>query len=185
MSERAGPAGVLIRPLRSSEAASYREIRLEGLRLHPDAFTSSYEEEAALTEADFAARIPGTPPDVILGAFVGDAGGPSAIVGVVGFHAGTRLKQRHRADVWGMYVRHAARGRGIAGALLGRIVQHARGIAGIEQVHLTVEAGNPAARAVYQAAGFLAYGIDRRAVKLGPGEYRDAEMRVLDLTGGR
>ncbi len=97
MPQRAGPAGVLIRPLRSPEAALFREIRLEGLRLHPDAFTSSYEEEAALTEADFAARIPDTPPDVILGAFTGDAGERLAIVGVVGFHAGTRLKQRHRA----------------------------------------------------------------------------------------
>ena len=48
----------MIRPLLPLDAALYRDIRLEGLRLHPEAFGASYEDEVQLTEAEFAARIP-------------------------------------------------------------------------------------------------------------------------------
>jgi RimJ/RimL family protein N-acetyltransferase len=181
--ERAAPAGILIRALTPADAPVYREVRLEGLRLHPDAFTSSYEDEVQLTDAAFRQRIPDVPPDVIFDAFLAGDAGTSVLVGVVGFRANSRQKQLHRAEVWGMYVRQAARGRGLAAALLARVIEHARGFPAIERIHLTVEAGNQPARAVYQAAGFLPFGIDRHMVKLGPGQYYDAEMRVLVLSG--
>jgi RimJ/RimL family protein N-acetyltransferase len=165
----------VIRPLLPSDAALYRDIRLEGLRLHPEAFGASYEDEVQLTEAEFAARIPAA-PDAIFGAFTADA-----LVGVVGFHARTASKQTHRADVWGMYVCSSARGRGVAAGLIARVVQHARTIPGLERVHLTVEQNGQAARRLYEAAGFLAYGVEPKSLKVAPGIYYDAELRVLDL----
>lgn len=36
----------MLRRLGSSDAASYRELRLEGLRSHPEAFGASWEYEA-------------------------------------------------------------------------------------------------------------------------------------------
>lgn len=166
----------MIRPLLPADAPLYRDIRLEGLQRHPEAFCASYEDEVQLNEAEFAVRIPSAPPDVIFGAFIGDA-----LVGVVGFHARIASKQTHRADVWGMYVRSTARCRGIAAGLISRVVQHARGIPGLERVHLTVEQNGLAARRLYEAAGFLAYGVEPKSLKVAPGVYFDAELRVLDL----
>jgi RimJ/RimL family protein N-acetyltransferase len=166
----------VIRPLLPLDAALYRDIRLEGLRLHPEAFGASYDDEVQLTEAEFAARIPAAPPDAIFGAFIADA-----LVGVVGFHARFASKQTHRADVWGMFVRSSARGQGVAAGLIARVVQHARSIPGLERVHLTVEQNGQVARRLYEAAGFRAYGVEPKSLKVAPGIYYDAELRVLDL----
>lgn len=39
------------------DTSAYRELRLLALRLHPDAFGASYEEESALSDSDFAERL--------------------------------------------------------------------------------------------------------------------------------
>ena len=48
-----------IRPLRVDEAELYRDIRLEALRLHPEAFGASFETEAAQPLAFFQGRLTG------------------------------------------------------------------------------------------------------------------------------
>src|SRR5215204_5554105 len=48
---------VSIRPLLPSDAQAFRELRLEALANHPEAFSSSYEESPLGLE-EFQARIP-------------------------------------------------------------------------------------------------------------------------------
>jgi hypothetical protein len=47
MSNRARVTSPKIVRLTAADAATFRELRLEGLREHPEAFGASWEEEAA------------------------------------------------------------------------------------------------------------------------------------------
>jgi hypothetical protein len=47
----------IIRELGPDDVEAFREIRLEALRLHPDAFGSAHAVEAKETLADFASKI--------------------------------------------------------------------------------------------------------------------------------
>src|SRR5689334_23035972 len=60
-----------IRVLAPADAEAYRELRLEALAGSPEAFGSSYEEEAGLSPDDFRARIPETGPNRIFAGFMG------------------------------------------------------------------------------------------------------------------
>jgi ribosomal protein S18 acetylase RimI-like enzyme len=167
----------MIRRLGINDTAVFREIRLEALRTCPQAFGSSFEEEQRLTAADFSRRVAPEPPDAIFGAFLDDA----SPVGIAGFVVGKHIKERHKGTLFSMYVRPAARGRGVGMALLRSVIEHARNVSGVEILQLTVTVGNEAACALYDRAGFVPYGIEPRALRLAPGDYLDEELRSLDL----
>lgn len=167
-----------IRRLVQMDAASFRALRLEALLRHPEAFGDSHAEAIARAPADFERLIAQPPPAAILGAF--DA--HESLRGTAGLAVPAQAKQCHKGLVWGVYVVPAARGQGLAQALLAAVVQAARA-AGLEQLQLSVTAGNAAAMAVYAAIGFRAYGLERRALRLGPGQYRDEALMALDLLG--
>lgn len=169
----------IIRAFAAADAAAFREIRLEALRLHPEAFGAAFEEEAPRDAAAFAAWLPKAAPDAVLGAWLpGDA----APQGMAGFNTERRRKLAHKGHVWGVYVREAARGRGLGRLLVGRVIAAARG-AGLETLLLTVSAGAPAAQALYASLGFHAYGTEPRGLKLGPGRHVDEVLMALDLRG--
>jgi RimJ/RimL family protein N-acetyltransferase len=168
----------VIRRLGSADVAAFREIRLEALRSCPGAFGSSFEEEQRLTEDDFVRRVAPEPPDAVFGAFLDN---DAALVGIAGFRVQKNAKERHKGVLWGMYVRPQARGRGIATELLRRVMEHARNTPGVEVIQLAVTTDNTAARALYDRAGFVAYGIECRALRLARGNYRDEELRSLEL----
>ncbi len=165
----------MIRVLEESDGESYRTLRLRALREEPEAFGSSYEEQADLPLAWFVERIRETASRVALGAFDGDA-----LIGTVIFTRETGLKDRHKGVITGMYVAPEGRGRGVGRALLLSAVERARAQPGVEQIHLSVVTGNVAARALYAAVGFVVYGTEPRALKLG-GEYLDEDLMVLWL----
>jgi len=161
MSERA----VVVRPLVKTDAPAYRALRLRGLAEHPDAFTSDAEEEATKPLAWTERRIgpkSDAPHDVVLGAFAPEG----ALVGVVGMDVDPRRKVRHIGHVFGMYVAGSSRGSGIGHALLDALIARSRAIAGLEQLTLTVTAGNAAAQGLYERAGFVAWGTSPAAIKV-------------------
>jgi RimJ/RimL family protein N-acetyltransferase len=174
MPQQAAP--LLIRPLLRREAAALRDLRLEALRLHPEAFGASFEEAERMSAAQFAAQIPEGPPDAIFGAFL-----DGALCGMAGFFAERPAKTRHKGSLWGMYVRSTARRHGVARALLQRVILHAREVARREVLRLTVVEGNAAAHRLYEAAGFEIYGTERRALRLGPDHWLDEALMALDL----
>ena len=159
-----------LRPLLTEDAAAYRAIRLEALRAHPDAFSASYEAEAAQPLDFFVERLAG---GVVFGGFLGDT-----LVGVAGFRTQTNPKLAHKGFLWGMYVRPEARGTGLARRLVEAVLAHARGR--VELVQLTVVAGNAVARRLYASAGFTPYGLESRALKV-DGRYLDDVLMVKML----
>lgn len=154
----------LIRRLMPDDAAPYRALMLQAYALHPDAFTSSVAEREALPLAWWATRLAAGPDAdaVVFGAFPDDS-----LAGVAGLAFETREKIRHKATLFGMYVPEARRGAGLGRALVTAVLDHARAVAHLRQIHLTVTQGNAPAQALYEACGFRAYGVEPDAVRVG------------------
>ena len=149
------------------------------LRIYPDAFTSSYEEDVEKPLSWVEARLaPGrlAPDDFVLGAF--DAHGQLA--GCIGLNVEARRKQRHKGFVFGMYVAPEFAARGIGRALLSACIERARGIPCLEQLNLTVTATNQRAVKLYETAGFSTFGVEPCAIKVGDAYFAKAHM-VLRL----
>jgi RimJ/RimL family protein N-acetyltransferase len=160
-----------VRRLEANDVATYRELRLEALKAHPEAFSSSWEDEADKPASWWAERLE---TSTVFGGWVDG----SPLVGVAGLRVPHAVKLRHKGVLWGMYVRSTARGTGLAAALVQRVIEHARTL--VEEVCLTVVASNVAARRLYDAAGFKEYGLDRRALKVGS-TYYDEVLMALPL----
>jgi ribosomal protein S18 acetylase RimI-like enzyme len=163
---------VMIRPLRPDEATSYRAIRLEALRLHPEAFSASFEQEEAESLAFHAARLTGS---TVFGAFLDDASDPRGMAGLL---IPASPKIAHKCLFWGMYIRPPSRRTGLARQLVEAVIEHARTRA--EQIHLSVTASNIPARRLYQSLGFEPYGTEPRALKI-DGQYFDDILMVKQL----
>lgn len=162
-----------IRLLQDSDGDAFYRLRLAGLQKSPDAFGSTYEESAQTSAEEWGSRCAPTESKFTLGAF--DEAG--VLVGVVGFQREQRLKSKHTASVWGMYVSPEARGQGIGRSLIRELLGRARTMEGLEQVHLDVIGAAGPARDLYLSEGFEVIGAMPRALKL-DGVYYDSEHMV-------
>ncbi|OPA73770.1 GNAT family N-acetyltransferase [Paenibacillus selenitireducens] len=161
-----------IRTLDSHDAALYRNLRLQGLQAHPEAFSSSYEEEQAYTLDHFESRLRN--PDLYTyGAFFN-----GQLVGVVTLILEKKIKLKHRTNIVAMYVDMEQRRQGIGKMLMLQAINKAKTMDGIERIYLSVISNNEPAQKLYHSLGFETYGRDRNALKIG-GSYVDDELMVL------
>lgn len=165
---------VALRELGPEDATAYRELRLRGLREHPEAFGSSFEEESAMSLETVAERLDcarSPSQKVVLGAFIG-----SVLVGTIGCLREPRLKTRHRAMIVGMYVAPEARKSGVASALLDRATSIARTWDGVEWLTLCVVESAEPARRLYRSAGFEPFGHEIDALRTPAGRHTMIHM---------
>jgi ribosomal protein S18 acetylase RimI-like enzyme len=163
-----------IRRLTAADADSYQVLRLQALRDSPRAFSSSYEEECATPLANVAAFLAPESGRQVLGAFV-----DGRLAGMVGLGRDLRRKASHKAFIRSMYVDPEYRGRKIARRLLEEAVAVAHSLGGVRQVTLAVTAGNATAVALYQSLGFVAFGVEPRALQLNGVFIDDVHMVLL------
>jgi RimJ/RimL family protein N-acetyltransferase len=162
---------ITLRRLKADDVASYREIRLEGLKNHPEAFSASWEDEAGRPASWWMERLQ---TNAVFGASIDH----SSLLGVAGLRLHDWAKLRHKAILWGVYIRPQARRTGLAASLVRQIVEQARPL--VEEIGVTVVASNTVACRLYSAAGFKPYGLERRALKIGH-EYYDEVLMALPL----
>lgn len=168
-----------IRALTTSDTPAFRALRLDALRLHPESFVPTYEEERAADSRSVASRFR---DDWIHGGnFILGAYRQGWLVGAVGVKRWPREKQRHKATIWIMYTTEEVRGQGTGRQLLDAALDRCRLDPEIELVHLSVSGESSAARTLYASAGFRTCGIEPRALKLGEDHYVDVEQMVLDV----
>jgi len=161
-----------VRRLLPEDAARYREIRLEGLRVSPEAFGNTFEAENARPIELFADRIRDSET---MGAFEG-----AEILGVAGLRANQGPKESHKGMLVGMYVRPRARNRGVGRRLVEAVIEVAR-TRGVELLQLAVVSDNEPARRLYARLGFVEYGIEKKSLKQG-GRYTDEVLMVKDFS---
>jgi ribosomal protein S18 acetylase RimI-like enzyme len=163
-----------VKKLSVQDAASLTSLRREALAADPLAFAASVDDDFAL-DAGFVERaLANDREQAVFGYF--DAGHLRGMVGVV---RASKLKQRHTATVWGMYVSGAARRRGAGRALIEAAIAQAREW-GIEQMQLSVSETASEAKRLYEAAGFTSWGRQPRALQW-QGRFVDEDHMVLEL----
>ena len=135
----------MIRRLTVADVGLLRRLRLAALLDAPDAFAATHYREAGMTADEWRSRITGARAWFVADEIALAAGQPSW-TGVPGRH-----------DLISMWVHPDHRGRGIAGALVGAVVDWARG-EGAAEVELWVVDGNAAAARTYAKAGFAPTG---------------------------
>jgi len=163
----------LVRELEVADADAYRRVRLDALRLHPDAFGAAYEDEVVMDQTEFAQRLTAAG----FTRYGGFAGGE--LVGLAGLQLRTGAKERHKARLFSMYVAAEHRGGGLAQRLIEAVIAGARE-AGALVVQLSVAADNLPAQRLYRGMGFAVYGVERRSLRVG-GHFHDEELMALDL----
>lgn len=156
-----------IRRLRTVDSLIFKQMRLESLLNHPDAYQASWEEENRKSAAWFEERIK---QNVIFGAFTPE----SRLIGLCCYKRPRELKSAHKGILWGMYVAPDYRGKGVSLQLLNHTISHARLRAHI--LLLSVTSSNLAAYRLYQKAGFCEYGQEPDAMKLGDIYYSERLM---------
>jgi RimJ/RimL family protein N-acetyltransferase len=149
----------VIRALQEPDAAAFAELRRAALVESPLAFASSPGDDLTSDLDALRAQLRRAPEWTVLGAV------EDRLIGVVGIYRDRHLKAKHKAHVWGMYVVPEHRRRGIAGTLLEAALHHARALHGVSQVHLGVTSAAPAARRLYERAGFVVWGTEPEALR--------------------
>src|SRR5215467_14055596 len=165
----------VVRRLAVDEIPAMQALRREALASEPLAFGATPEDDLALDTAHAERSLADPTTAAIFAAFA--SGAPIGMVGIVRM---TREKIKHRALVWGMFVQPAYRGHGVGAHLLDAAVNHARGWSGVRQVHLSVTSSSPAARLLYERAGFVVWGREPRALGC-QGTFVDEHHLVIEL----
>jgi ribosomal protein S18 acetylase RimI-like enzyme len=164
-------ADATIRRLRPDDAESFRAIRLEALKLSPEALGSTFEFEDNLDVAWFAGRLENSH---VMGAFR-----DGELVGTAGFAIQQGEKNAHKGRLWGMYVRPSTRNLGVGRLLMNAVLDVAR--ENVELIQLSVVRENRPARRLYESVGFLEFGMELKALKQGDKYYDETHM-ALDFS---
>ncbi|WP_434140136.1 GNAT family N-acetyltransferase [Pseudomonas luteola] len=138
---------ISVRPIKPSEWQLYRDTRLYALRDSPDAFASTYEEEALRADESWKARI--------IAAF--SSNNDHALFALDGNEvcglAWGKLSA-NTADIFQMWVNPKSRGLGAGRALLDELLAWAKRCRAL-RVRLGVTAADTPAMHLYKAFGFL------------------------------
>jgi ribosomal protein S18 acetylase RimI-like enzyme len=167
-----------IRTLNASDTTGFLRLKQIGLSTDPLSFVASLDEDPPDYAQRVAARLDTASVaegDVVIGAFAG-----SELVGIVAVTRDPHSKRRHKADLHGMYVCPAFRGRGIGRALLIEVLRLATQMPALEAIQLIVATHNREAATLYRHFGFVDMWTESRALRVG-GEYVDAHHMVLTL----
>jgi RimJ/RimL family protein N-acetyltransferase len=167
---------VEIRLFTEQDAQTLWDLRLLALETDPWSFVESPEELRAMSVEEFATRLRADHAEnFIVGAFE-----QRTAVGMVGCYQEVPLKRRHKAWIWGVFVKPEERGRGIAKSVMRAVIERAKAIDGLDMVMLTVAVDQPAPRKLYESLGFRSFGVEPKGIKIGD-QAHDEEHMVLEF----
>ena len=161
----------MIRPLDEHDLDAYVALRLRSLRECPLAFSASPEQDVAWSRESLQRA----PEWMLFGAFEG-----ATLAGAAGLMRARHAKTAHRMQLWGMYVAPEHRGRGFGAQLLEAAIAHARSLAGVAWIDLSVTSAAVTARRLYERAGFTSWGTTTDALRY-DGDAADEHHMTLRL----
>ena len=164
-----------LRQLVAEDSIAYWELRLEALQNNPEAFGTSYEE--AIQRENPIERVKSNLK--VKGNYTFGAFDQSTLVGVVTLSQEGSLKMKHRANIVAMYVSPTVRGKGIGKALMELAIEQAKVSPEIVKVNLAVVTSNEAAKNLYLQLGFIVFGTEKMALKVGDTYYDEHHMSLI------
>jgi GNAT superfamily N-acetyltransferase len=153
-------AELKIQRLSVVDAAAFVALRRMALETAPLAFGASADDDVGLVLESVRNFLGDHEGQAVFGQFDG-----ADLIGTVGLIRASKVKQRHKATIWGMYVLPRARNKGVGRALLDAAIQHARGW-GLDHLQLSVTEAALTAKRLYEAAGFSTVGARAARVAL-------------------
>jgi ribosomal protein S18 acetylase RimI-like enzyme len=169
--------GSMIRKVPLAERDVFIRLRRQALEVEPLAFSSSPADDHAQS-VEIVRQYLAHPTQAIFGAFEPD------LVGVAGIAQQAGENCRHKARLWGVYVTPSRRGEGLGCALVQAAIAFARSLEGISQVQLAVADSARAARALYEQLGFVTWGTEPAALRVGDTSVAEHHMTLLLTSSG-
>lgn len=162
--------------LQPSHALQYRQLRLESLKVYPDSFGSTYEEQQLKEKLAFEHYIEQAASNAfIIGAFSEDQ-----LIGICGYYGSNDKRCQHRGEIIQLYVQPQYQHQQIGRQLLLKTIEKAAKNPVLEQIELQVITNNTSAHKLYEKIGFQSYGLHQRFYKKGQ-RYFDLHLMVLSL----
>lgn len=157
-----------LRRLNPDDARDYRELMIEAYSATPVIFGTTPAKAASKPDASWRARCnaESDAESLVIGAFEG-----VRLVGAFGLQFAERERERHKATLFGMFVRPSARRRGFGRALVVAAIEQARARAGVSVVQLSAVASNQRALQLYESLGFVRWGVEPSCFAVGGGEF--------------
>lgn len=146
-----------IKKLKPEHTKLYREIRLESLERHPEAFETTYEE--ALKSETFFFEGPikeESASKFVIGAFDEDS-----LIGICAFVDDNRYELEETGSIVQMYVKREYSGQKIGEKLLLQAEADALKLKGISRVMLEVNKNNKRAISVYRNCGYNTFQVKK------------------------
>lgn len=138
----------------------------------PWAFASSPQDDRALDPAQLRSSLAN--PDFALCAGFRD----STLIASAGILRQEKIKFRHLAMLFGVYVTPSARGCGAGAGVVNAAIETARSWPGVDWVQLGVSERSNEARRLYERLGFFAWGVEPDATRIGTSGYAEIHMRL-------
>ena len=148
----------MVRRLTEEDSVEYLALRREALEREPYAFGSSPGDDR-FGSVEAVRGMLRDPLHLVIGAFT------PVLAGAVGVRREQRAKLRHKAVLWGMYVRADSRRKGFGRRLVEEAIRVARED-GVVQLHLTATERATHARALYESLGFVVWGVEPTGLRV-------------------
>lgn len=167
---------ILIRQLKINDLDEFFKLRLESLQLAPTSFLSSYEDEKNNGPSFYENILKNkSNENVIFGAFVEDH-----LVGIIGIYQSHFKRLKHKATLWGIYVKPEQRKKEIAKKLMEVVINHARKKMKCLFINLCVGTDNKAAQSLYKSFGFIKWGTEPGSISI-DGKLFDEDHMILSF----
>jgi GNAT superfamily N-acetyltransferase len=172
---------IQIRALSVTDAKAFQALRLMAIENSPTSILPTYAEEAARSIEEIELRICTTDWQIVFGAFVMTECGIQELVGILGLKRESLLQVNHKGLIWGVFVNPNQRGQGLARKLIAAAIEHAKTCWHLCQINLSANVISTAATNLYTSMGFVTYGIEPMATRIGT-QYYDEQWMHLPLS---
>lgn len=169
LSELIGGSQLEIVALPTERWEDYRKIRLEALSQESPAFGSSYEEEEKFPPEVWKQRISSM-------LFCLEDGVP---VGMISYVIRNRVKTKHGADIFSMYVKPEHRRKGIGDMLIKEALKKIEEYSEVTKVVLSVVTSQESAIRLYEKNGFKPVGVLHKELRINGLFYDELVMERL------
>jgi RimJ/RimL family protein N-acetyltransferase len=165
----------MIRQLTVDDRQSFFDLRLEGLKLNPEAFGTGAEVFAKGTDEQIRALLEyASGNDFVLGYFQGEV-----LTGVIGFHREVKHSVLHKGTAWGFMVLPEFRRHGMGRALLGALIDRVSNQDEIECIRSMVTVNGERAERIFLNQGFKQFGYEPRGIRNGDRVYDQIYLMLL------